>query len=308
MKRALLAAFALVAVPAALAAVPQTVTAPAPVTGVAADGTRVAYATGFSATDCNRVYVWNVAKRSFTRLGRKTHCERTSTGNAIASLSLAGTRALWLHYVGGNQRDWTLWTATTSRPSPVRVRSAATEAGDPAPIVIGPGDGASGGLLPYAVGRQVYALRANGSRAFAWTAPVGVTALGANAGRVVVGRADGNAAILDARGRVVRELALGGGTILAAFAWGKGAVLQRSRELVVVDDVGEITTYPLPAGMRLTDAEGSYALAVTSNRIVRRIVLRSGAQQSYGKGSSAQIEPAQVAIGWGRTVRVLPAG
>ncbi len=308
MKRSLLAVLVLVAVPAALAAAPQTVTAPAPVTGIAADGSRVAYATGRSATDCNRVYVWSVPESRFTKLGRKTHCEQTSTGNAIASLSLAGTRVLWLHYVGGNERDWTLWTATTSRPSPVRLRQLTTSADDPPPIVVGHGDGAAKGLLPYAIGRQVYVLRSNGSRAFAWIAPAPVTALGANAGRVVVGRADGGATILDARGRAVREVALTGPAIAAAFSTGAGAVLQRGRELVVVDAAGATRTLPFPASSRLVDAEESFALAVTANRIVRKVFLGSGAEQSLGKGSSAQLEPAHVAIRWGRTVRVAPAG
>lgn len=50
-----------------------------------------------------------------------------------------------------------------------------------------------------------------------------------------------------------------------------------------------------------------FPLAVTANGIVRRVFLPTDAEQGYGKGAAAQVEPAAVAIGLGRTVRVLPA-
>jgi hypothetical protein len=310
MRRALLLGLlALGLAPAVAAAPARTIATPAPVLAVAFDGTRVAYATGRSAGDCNRVYVWNLATRGVSKLGRKTHCEQTSTGNAIAAVSVAGSRVLWTHYVGGNTREWTLWTATTSRPAPHRLRAVSTDADSPPPIVLGPGEAAAGGLLPYAVGRQVTVLRSNGSRAFTWTAPAAVTALGADGGRTVVGRADGRATILGPDGEVVRELALDGPAILAAFARGSGAALQRGRELVVYDGAGgSIEVFPLPAGARLVDADRSSALYVSRSGLVRRLSLETGGERSYGAGTSAQLEPGRVAIGSGRTVRVVPAG
>ena len=155
MKRMLLLAALILLVPAASAAPIRSVTTPAPVLDLAFDGSRVAYAVGRSSGDCNRVYVWNLVTRGVSRLGRKTHCEQTSTGNSIASLAIAGTRVLWLHYAGGNSRDWSLWTATTTRPSPIRLRLVTREADAAAPIVIGDGNsGRLGDLLPYAVDRD----------------------------------------------------------------------------------------------------------------------------------------------------------
>ena len=90
----------------------RSVAAPAPVRALEHDASRVAYAVGRSARDCNRVYVWDLATRGVSKLGRKTHCEQTSTGNEIAAVSIAGRRVLWVHYAGGNIRDWSLWTAT----------------------------------------------------------------------------------------------------------------------------------------------------------------------------------------------------
>ena len=77
-------------------------------TALELDGTFIAYAVGRSAQDCNRVFVWNLASRGVTKLGRKTNCEQTSTGNAIAAVSVAGKRVLWVHFAGGNIREWSL--------------------------------------------------------------------------------------------------------------------------------------------------------------------------------------------------------
>ena len=95
---------------------------PARVTALELDSSFIAYAVGRSAHDCNRVFVWNLASRGVTKLGRKTNCEQTSTGNSIAAVSVAGKRVLWVHYAGGNIREWSLWTATTTKPSPLRLR------------------------------------------------------------------------------------------------------------------------------------------------------------------------------------------
>ena len=143
----------------------RSVTAPARVTALAFEGGRVAYATGFSANDCNRVYVWNLATRGVS--ARSQDPRQTSTGNAVESVSLVGARALWVHYAGGNLREWSLWTATTTRPEARRLAFVTRDVDAPAPIVIRPGDGSKlGDLLPYAVDRQVVALGAN-------TAPAG---------------------------------------------------------------------------------------------------------------------------------------
>ncbi|MBA3432517.1 MAG: hypothetical protein H0U08_00315, partial [Actinobacteria bacterium] len=84
MRRFFVLCAVLTAVPVAGAASVRSVTAPAAVQALAFDGPRVAYAAGRTASDCNRVYVWNLTTRAVTRLGRKAHCVQTSTGNGIA--------------------------------------------------------------------------------------------------------------------------------------------------------------------------------------------------------------------------------
>ncbi len=296
---------ALLAVPAALSAAPRSVTAPAPVLAVTLDGAQIAYAAGRSAGDCNRVYVWNLRTRAVRKLGRRTHCVQTSTGNAIASLALAGNRALWLHYAGGNLRDWTLWTATTTKPRPLRLRALTTEADDPAPIVVGRGDG---DVLPYAVGRDVIALRANGARRYAYEAEAEVVALAADGGRLAVATRGGVVTLLDAAGAPIQREEFAG-ELDAVRLTGRMVVVQRGRSHEIRGPYLE-KTWTLPARAELQDVtagknvSASKAIYVVGGQ-VRRIALASGAQRQLGLGTSAGAEGARVALANGRRVTLV---
>ena len=276
-------------------------TAPAPVLALAFDGSRVAYASGRAAGDCNRVRIWNLATRGVTALGRRTHCEQTSTGNAIAGLSLAGTRALWLHSVGGNTREWSLWTATTSRPAPVRLRLVTRDADAAPPIVLGPGDGSRlGSILPYAVGRAVVALRENGSRAFAWTAPGRVVALAAGDGEVAVASAGGVLTVLDGGGRVLSTERYGAEIDVVRLT-GDTLAVQHGRTLELRGS--RTVLYSLVGGVRLADAEGSRAVLVGGGK-VRSFDLGSGSGGVVASGTLADLESGRLASASGRIVGV----
>ena len=286
-------------VPAASGAAVRSVVAPAPVSALAADGTRIAYATGFSARDCNRVYVWNLATGGVTKLGRKTHCERTSTGNAVPAVSIAGTRVLWVHYVGGNTRDWTLWTATATRPEPMRLRLVSREADSPSPIVVGEGDSSRlGDILPYAVDRTVVALRADGARRFSWTAPARVVALAAKDGELAVASEGGVVTLLDASGRVLRREAFGAEIDEVRIA-GASLVVQHGRTLELRG--GRVAMYSLVAGAKLADAYGNRAVIVRRGK-VSTFDLDSGLGGVAASGSFAQLEGARLAVASSRTV------
>ena len=286
---------------AAGAAGPRTVTAPAPVIALAFDGSRVAYATGRGAGDCNRVRIWNLSTRGVTALGRRTHCKQTSTGNAIAALAIAGTRALWLHYVGGNTREWSLWTATASRPAPVRLRLVSRDADAAPPIVLGPGDGSRfGSLLPYAVDRTVVALRANGSRAFAWTAPGRVVALAAGDGEVAVASAGGVVTVLDGGGRVLSTERFGAEIDVVRLT-GNALAVQHGRTLELRG--GRTALYSLVGGARLADAEGDRAVLVGGGK-VRSFDLDSGSGGVVASGTLADLDGGRLASASGRIVGV----
>jgi hypothetical protein len=281
----------------------QSVTAPAPVLDLAFDGGRVAYATGRSARDCNRVYVWSLATNAVSRLGRKTHCEETSTGNSIAQIAVAGTRVLWLHYAGGNFREWSLWTATTTRPSPIRLRLVTSEADASAPIVIGGGDsGRLGDILPYAVGRTVIALRANGGRRFAWSAPARVVALSALEGELAVATEGGEVTVLDAAGRVLGTESYAG-EIHAVKITGNGLLVQRGRTLEL-RDAGSPRLWTLPSGARLEDAADARAYYVAREKVHAQSL--AGAQtRIVANGRHGAVEGLTIAVAQGRLVRTL---
>ncbi len=306
MNRSLVAVAALLAlVPTAGAATVRTVTAPAPVLALAQDGPFVAYATGRSARDCNRVYVWNLTTRGVSKLGRRTHCIETSTGNGIGSLAIAGRRVLWVHYAGGNRRLYSIWTATTARPLPRLLASREVDVDDPAPLVVGDGDDSRlGSLLPYAVGANVVALRANGSRAFAWTAPAPVVALSAREGELAVASRGGRVTVLDGRGRVERTETFAS-EIRAVRLTGAGVLVQRGRTLELRGPVVP-RAWQLPAGARLEDADGAWAYYAHGTSISRLRLDAANVTRRVAGGTRAEVEGARIATSSGRTVFVRP--
>lgn len=301
MRSATIAILALLLLPAALAAPTRTVTAPAPVMALAFDAGRVAYASGPSASDCNRVQVWNLATRGVTLFPRPTSCVETSTGNGISGLAIAGNRVLWAHFIGGNLRDWTLWTATTTKTKPFRLRSVTRDADDPAPLVVGDGDsGRLGDILPYAVDREVIALRTNGARRFAWTAPARVVALSASSGELAVASAGGVVTVLDAGGKMLRSETYAS-EVDALELTGNGLLVQRGRTLEL-RGAGGPRTWMLPARARLQDAQGNRAFYVTGGQIRELRLDAVNRQRQLGLGSHVQAESTRLAISNGRRV------
>ncbi len=301
MRSVTIALLSLLLLPAALAAPTRTVTAPAPVSALAFDAGRVAYASGRSANDCNRVQVWNLETRGVTRFPRPTSCVETSTGSGISGLAIAGNRVLWAHYIGGNFRDWTLWTATTTKTKPLRLRLVTREADDPAPVVVGDGDsGSLGDILPYAVDREVIALRTNGARRFAWTAPARVIALTALGGELAVASAGGVVTVLDAGGRVLRTENYAS-EVQAVELTGDALLVQRGR-LLELRGSGGPRTWPLPARARLEDADATFAYYVFAGQIRQLRLSADNRQRQVGIGSHVQVEGSRLATSTGNRV------
>ncbi len=301
MRSATIALLSLLVLPAALAAPTRTVTAPAPVSGLALDAGRVAYASGRSGRDCNRVQVWNLATRGVTRFPRPTSCVETSTGSGIAGLAVAGNRVLWVHYIGGNFREWTLWTATTTKPKPLRLRAVTREVDDPAPLVVGDGDSDRlGDMLPYAFDREVVALRTSGARRFAWTAPDRVNALSARDGELAVASAGGVVTVLDAGGNVLRAETYAS-DVQAVELTGTALLVQRGRTLELRGS-GATRMWLLPARARLEDAQGNRAYYVAGGQIRELRLDAVNRQRQLGLGQHVQVEGERLALSSGRRV------
>lgn len=238
---------------AAIAATALSILFPAPVVAVASDGPYIAVAEGRSAHDCDRVSIWVTQQKRVVKLGRKTSCEQTSTGSGIARLTVARDRALWLHYAGGNIREWSLWTATTTTRTPRRLAFATSEPDAPSPIVIGGGDAdpeyaPSGDVLPYAVGRRVVVLTSGGAQLFSWDAPARVTALDSEPRVLVVAVEDGRVFRLE-RGTILAKTFAGSVAATNVGIVGDGIGSQRGRTLELVSGAGT-TSRLLRAGER----------------------------------------------------------
>ena len=288
----------------AVVAATLSVQSPAQVQALAADGYRVAYAAGFSASDCNRVYIWNLRTRGLVKLGRRTHCQQTSTGNRISGVSLAGTRALWLQYQGGNRREYTLWTATPARPKPILVASREVDVDDPAPIVLGAGGSERlGDMLPYAVGSTVRALRADGSRRFSWTAPGRVVALHARDGELAVATDDSTVTILDSAGRPTGAETYEG-AIRSVRVTGNGVLVHRGNRLELRDGSGA-RNWRVPVDSRLEDADGVRALYVHRGEL-RSLRFSPYTDRLVAVASFGRLEGATLVTVNGRIVRAGP--
>ena len=199
-----LAAFA--AAGAAAAPAPsRTIVAPLPVRDLALTGRSVAYVADAPARlACARIGLWNtLTSRNILFDAREQCIEEGSTGQGVWDVAVARQRLLWLTYVGGVTREWTLWTATATRRTPRQLRFVARDVDEPAPIVLGSGTGDG---IPYAVDRHVVYLGENGRAIFRTTVPSPVRLLVADAhGRsgVVVAAllASGEVVGLDGSGR-----------------------------------------------------------------------------------------------------------
>ena len=285
----------------------RMLTVPAVAEGVAADGTNVAISLGRVRGDCNHVRVWRRATRTVVRLGRKRPCgDETSTGSGLLGPTLAGNRALWLTYAGGNIREWSLWTATTKRPQPRRLAFVPRDVEAPGPIVLGEGDaGRFGDILPYSFDRTVLALRAGGSRRFSWRAPARVVALAAKRGELAVAVETGAIVVLDAAGRVLREDRVAP-PVDAVRLTGNGVLVQRRRTLEL-RGAGPARTWTLQPGARLVDAEGTLAVYVDAGAVhALRLTDGKGAVVARGQRPSAQLEAGGLVYASGKRIRVVP--
>jgi hypothetical protein len=269
--------------------VPPHLVASQPITAVAVSGSRIAYATA----DC-RVSLWDRATHRVTHFAPGPACERTSTGTAVAAVSVAGTRVVFLHYTGGNIREWSLWTASPARPKPRQIAFATSDPEAAPPLVLGSG---RDGAVPWASGKTVTVVRADGSRALRWTAPAAVTALTESPGGVTVATANGTV------------VTVGRGTRTTTFPQAAHVVATSSDAFVVqygrtLDSRGvRPRTFTLARSTVLVGATGDRAVIVGGGAI-RTIDLVTGAGVLVGRGTLAAVDGTTLATASGKRLVV----
>lgn len=244
-----------------------------PIVAVAVAGSVVSAAVEEGAVECRHAEIWNAAANKATHLGKKAPCDAPG---GIRGPAIVGNRAVWATNVGGNLRDWTVWTATTTSPAPKALAKVnGVDASDPDPVVIGT---AGDGLVAYAVGTAVTAIRANGSTAWKWTAPTTVTLVGSGdadpQGKDLthVGTADGKAAGIDASGKVLYVGTSDGVNSLCLHK--KVVMAMKGGSLLLPGSPPNLT--PLPANARLVGCYPDIAIYRVGTKV-------SGLRVSTGK-------------------------
>jgi hypothetical protein len=265
------------------------------VTALAAEGDQVAFAAARTATDCDRAFIWQRPPRRIFQLGKKQSC---AGERGVAGIAVAGGRALWVTWVGGKVREWQLWTGTTTRRIPRQLQLVTRAPEEPQPIVLG---AAGEGLLPYAVDSTVTTLRANGTTAFAWTAPSRVVALAASDGRVAVAQEGSRVTVLDTRGKVV-SVDLYASEVSGVAFTSKGLLVQRGMVLELRREA-EAHEYTIPADSHLADAERKWAVW-SDGKLVHVIRLPDGVQNATFAGSWAALAGNRLYVANGRTITI----
>ena len=265
MKRLLVLVAVLAVVPAAAAATLRDRTVAGPVSAVGIAGTEVGYADEYR-RGCHEVRRWDVATRGDVRVA--SHCfVSTSTGSGIAAVSVAGGRVLWLTYIGGNTREWSLWTKRgTARAK--RIAFKAADVDGPAPIVVGR---AWDDALPYAVGRKIVVLSPNGSRKFSLDAPEAVSTVSAHSRGYAAVLADGSVLAISPTGRILGQTPFDAGDAQSAVLAAPGLIVETVDGLEIHRGAA-VVRIPLPAGARfLGYSEGIVAYGTGKQLRLRRI-------------------------------------
>jgi hypothetical protein len=268
----------------------RTVTSPGNVAGLARSGYSVAFLSGPYQGHCGtQVRLWELAGRGVFRLGRHPDAvcsEGPSGGSGVTDLAVAGTRALWLSYAGGNLTDWTLVTATTTRPQERQLELREVDSGNPSPIVLGT---ASETAMPYSVGSTVKVLAPSGKLVYRWTAPARVTNTTAYDRQVAAFVAGGRCFVLSPGGSVQQTYTFPPGAVQEFALGGIGLIVQLPGGRVEIRRGASVKRLTLPPRARMLDyAEG--ILLYKLGTAIRGRRVSSGKDVLLRRGSHAVLE------------------
>jgi hypothetical protein len=266
----------------------------------------VAFVVGETAEACAHVELWDTDAKGTWRFGRPTTepCkEHPSTGSGIAQVAVARHRVLWVSYAGGNFRDWQLWTATTTKKTPRRLRFVSRAVDAAAPIVVGAGSQLG---VPFAVDDQLTVLGDDGRAVFRATTSAPIRAVAAGTGpqaaSVLALLSTGAVAVYSRAGELLRTIPFAPGAVEAISLAPVGVVVQVGDEMQIY----RWGRFPpdvvvLPAGATMLDyAEGSVLYRLDGS--IHAFAWRSGTDRLLVRGSPGRPLPASLdthGFAWG---------
>jgi hypothetical protein len=288
----------------------RTIVTSLPVRNFALTGRSVAFvADAPKRLQCAQIGLWNSVTNRRVVFESKEQClEEGSTGQGVWDVAVSTRRLLWLTFAGGNFREWSLWTATTTRKSPRRLRFIARDVDTPPPIVIGP---ATADAVPYAVDRQVTYLGDDGRAIFRWTAPVPIRAVAAGAGprnwRLAALQDNGTVVVLNGAGTPVYDPSFERKHVRSVRLAPVGLIVQMKQNAIISKPSLDHVVVPLPAGALMVDVAQARILwtragdlGATTIATGKSVRLIDGTPDTPALG---QIEPQGIAWSVGRTMR-----
>jgi hypothetical protein len=294
MGRTLLAAIALLtllgsaATASALQRPGRMLLRPAPVTALGLTHGSIAYAVGRTKQDCDHVELWNTDTRGTWRFGRKRPCGDLPLFSGIGPIGVATNRVVWVSFAGGNLTDWQLWTATSTKRTPKRLRFVERDTSEPSPIVVGPGT-AQG--VPYAVETEITWLAESGAPIFRAHASSEVRSITAGDGplgwRVAASLANGEVIVLNDAGALDATFTFAPGQVKWIGLAPTGLLVQLPGAKVEIRSGAPTRTVQLKANAIVLDYAGGRLLYRVAQSFWLRDV-RSGTDTRLLQGSSKQ--------------------
>lgn len=280
----------------------RTVETTAPIADLSADGQRVAFLVGKTATDCHHATVWTPGTTAVERFALQAPC--WFPWDALTEVELAGSRAAWVGYTkhgGYPGGEYALMSASLAEPTPRMLSVRGLERGQVWDYHLrGHGDfllfNDGPRLVRVGVGKE----RCDGGVAvtsLCATLKRGThaTAVDSVSGGLIAIREPDAVAVLDQQGNVVRLFPFAPGGVEAARLDGGRLVVWRFGALEAYDvGTGAIeASRPAPAGYRLVDADGGVAVLVRDDTLLL-VRLADGASRTFAPGGPvvAELEPA----------------
>ena len=220
-------------------------------------------AVGWTHAACEGAVLWLPGIRQRWLFHVPGRCPETSTGRGVSAVAVTDQRIAFLSFVGGNTREWRLWTATPTAKRPRLLRMASADADAASPILLGNGGEAG---IPYAVGRDVFVVAGDGHRAATWHAPADIVSLNVHSGTLAATLADGtvqtvlvspssSAGVSYAQPGARAAEAISGGVVIEAA---DGIHLRKGSQTLLFD---------VPAGARLLGYSNGWLVYATGREI-----------------------------------------